>query len=261
MGESTRANNRGIPSTPRDGAPIELVGLAHRVALTLSRAFQAGHIRRDSFVLDGSRVTWVEWADLIRSNFESNFLSDSGFYKDTYGGGGDDKFRCNYPIALALSPGLTTQPDNARKSISLALDKLHSGLGLCTLSPDDVDYRASYYADDSDDPTTAKGANYHQGPSWLWPMGYLAQAAVHFNIDVDRIRLIMAEQEDFLVYSGLRFSNNEIKFKYVLNIDWLGLPELQNENGAHCPGSCPIQTWSHATMIEVMHLMSTLKKT
>ena len=203
MGESTRAKNRGIPSTPRDGAPVELVGLAHRAALTLSRAFQSGHIKRDSFLIGGKRVTWTEWADLIGSNFEARFLNESGFYNDTFGGGGDVKFRCNYPIALAISPELVAQPENARKSISLALDQLHMGLGLCTLSPDDVDYRASYFADDCDDPTVAKGANYHQGPSWLWPMGYLAQAAVHFNIDMARIRRIIAEQEDFLVHSGL----------------------------------------------------------
>ena len=49
MGESVRGSNHGVPSTPRDGAPIELVGLAHRVALVLSRAHQLGHIKESGF--------------------------------------------------------------------------------------------------------------------------------------------------------------------------------------------------------------------
>ena len=50
MGESVRGNNRGVPSTPRDGAPIELVGLAHRVALVLSRAYRLGHIKESGLI-------------------------------------------------------------------------------------------------------------------------------------------------------------------------------------------------------------------
>ena len=43
-------------------------------------------------------------------------------------------------------------------------------------------------------------------------------------------------------------------FSITIFLDWMGLPELQNENGSNCPGSCPIQTWSHATMIELLYL-------
>ena len=40
----------------------------------------------------------------------------------------------------------------------------------------------------------------------------------------------------------------------------MGLPELQNENGTNCPASCPIQTWSHATIIEILYLLKNQKK-
>jgi glycogen debranching enzyme len=38
--------------------------------------------------------------------------------------------------------------------------------------------------------------------------------------------------------------------------EWMGLPELQQGEAEHCPGSCPIQAWSHATLIEVAHRLS-----
>ena len=77
---------------------------------------------------------------MIKLNFDEKFYDENGFYRDTYGGGGDEKFRCNYPIALAISP---TLPDHEKavRSIQSALETLQSGMGLCTLSPNDPDYR------------------------------------------------------------------------------------------------------------------------
>ena len=62
--------------------------------------------------------------------------------------------------------------------------------------------RPNYFSDDNDDPKTAKGANYHQGPSWLWPLGYLLQAALHFGVDKSRVLELISKQEDFLRRSG-----------------------------------------------------------
>ena len=99
-----------------------------------------GHVSRDSFNLAGNKTSFSEWATLIQQNFDASFFDEAGFYRDTYGGGGDEKFRCNFPIALAISPSIAKK-ENAVKSLEEALTKLQSGLGLCTLSPDDVDYR------------------------------------------------------------------------------------------------------------------------
>ena len=106
----------------------------------LDLAHRNGHISRDSLLIAGKKTLFSEWATLIETNFDEKFYHKAGFYRDTYGGGGDEKFRCNYPITLAISPSIANK-ENAVKSLEAALTNLQSGLGLCTLSPEDADYR------------------------------------------------------------------------------------------------------------------------
>lgn len=131
---------------------------------------------------------------------------------------------------MAVAPALVS-PENAIVALSTVHEKLKSGLGLRTLSPEDDNYRPSYFSDDSLDPSTAKGANYHNGPSWVWPLGYFLRAGEKF---------------------GLNFGNKALAAHddHIFASPWMGLPELQNEDGADCPGSCPIQAWSTATLID-----------
>ena len=110
-------------------------------------------------------------------------------------------FSCNFPIALALSPSITTK-ERAVYSLQTAFENLQSGLGLRTLSPNDPHYRPNYFSDDSNDPSTAKGANYHQGPSWMWPIGYFLQAAYSYNETRPYCDQIIALQEDYINQSG-----------------------------------------------------------
>ena len=212
MGESKRAGNCGVPSTPRHGAPVELVGLAHSVATMLAKWSTEGKLSRASFVLGGETVTWSAWADRIKTNFERCFWNGE-YYNDTYGGD-DKRLRCNFPITLAVSPNLPSK-ENAKAALEVALEKLQSGLGMRTLSPDDPDYRPNYLSDDCDDPAIAKGANYHQGPSWMWPLGYFLRAALNFGLDKTTIISLISRQEDFLRKSGYCFYITE-EFCFIM---------------------------------------------
>jgi len=84
MGESTRAGNRGIPSTPRDGAPVEIVGLAYSVAEWLSDLSENKKIEKNGFKVEHEFWSWKKWSQKIKNNFESKFWSDDGYFKGKY---------------------------------------------------------------------------------------------------------------------------------------------------------------------------------
>jgi glycogen debranching enzyme len=184
MGESGLANNKSVPATPRDGAPIEIVGLLKSTLRWLTDLAKADKFP-DGVTFNDKVFTWKSWNDLVQSSFEkyfyipldlqedhhysikSNFVNRRGIYKDTFGsshGWTDYQLRPNICIAMAVAPELFSV-EKARKALSVIEQNLIGPLGMRTLDPTDWNYRPNYINSvDSSDYTTSKGFNYHQGP-------------------------------------------------------------------------------------------------
>lgn len=271
MGESTKAGTKGVPGTPRDGAPVEITGLLKSTLRWLSELSNSGKFpfKGVEATIDGTcrLVTYQEWSDLIQASFEQNYyvpldpsedaaynvnpaiINRRGIYKDVYGSGvgrewSDYQLRCNFPIAMVVAPELF-DVKHALEALHVADLALRAPLGMKTLDPADLQYRGNYdNSNDSDDPHIAKGLNYHQGPEWGWPLGYFLRAYLFFE------KASGAHLDDTIhrLLSALLPSR-----RHIQEDPWAGLPELTNENGAYCHDSCRTQAWSNSTLLDFLH--------
>ncbi|XP_036410213.1 glycogen debranching enzyme isoform X2 [Megalops cyprinoides] len=268
MGESEKAGNKGVPATPRDGSAVEIVGLCKSAVRWLMELYEEGLFPYSEVTVlrDGEEylVSYDDWNIQIQDNFEEMFyvshdpsdpnekhpelVHKRGIYKDSFGASSpwcDYQLRPNFAIAMVVAPEMFTI-ERAWEALEITEKKLLGPLGMKTLDPDDMVYCGVYdNALDNDNNNTAKGFNYHQGPEWLWPLGYFLRAKIHFA------KLLGRDTYESTVY----LVKNVLSQHYVHleRSSWKGLPELTNENGQHCPYSCESQAWSIATVLEVLH--------
>ncbi|XP_075221320.1 glycogen debranching enzyme isoform X2 [Lycorma delicatula] len=275
MGSSDIAGNRGRPATPRDGSAVELIGLSKATVRWLTALHQSGHYPYNGVTRtnkDGSKTTWTfaEWDARIQASFEENFwvpttldpnepknnlVHRRGIYKDSFGATqpwADYQLRCNFPIAIVVAPELFT-PTNGWQALKVVEECLLGPLGMRTLDPEDWAYNGFYNNDNNTaDAKVAHGFNYHQGPEWVWPMGFFLRARLILAKSVGGHSLLaktMAQTRSFLSHH----------FKHLEGSVWKGLPELTNKDGTFCPASCPTQAWSMGCILEVLEEMSNLE--
>ena len=185
------------------------------------------------------------WAATIRENFDRWFwvgdetgaeqelrpdlVNCTQIYKDSVGSERswpDYQLRPNYCITLALAADLTSPP-RAWAALQTVVRRLLGPLGVATLDSQDWAYRGQYNnSDQGSDPSTAHGANYHQGPEWVWPVGFLLRA-----LETAASRLGEAELQS--CHATLR-TTLSLLHAHLAASDWLGLPELTNAGGAEC---------------------------
>lgn len=270
MGESEKAGNKGVPGTSRDGAPVEITGLIYSTLRWMEKLSDAGKVKNNGVEItkNGTKTVtkYRDWANLIQSNFEKkyyvpldpeedskyevepNLVTRRGIYKDVYGtpserAHADYQLRPNFPIAMVVAPDLFDR-DHAHEALKTAKQALMGPLGMKTLDPKESDYRPNYdNSNDSHDWHVAKGRNYHQGPEWVWPVGYFLRAYLHFDLKDQKERGETIHE----IHSMLAAHR-----KHLIHDPWAGLPELTNENGNHCKDSCESQAWSTSTLLDAL---------
>ncbi|KAK6188701.1 hypothetical protein SNE40_004828 [Patella caerulea] len=271
MGSSVKASNKGKPATPRDGSAVEIVGLSMSTIRWLDEINAKGIYPYDGVTakIDGkeTKVTFREWANKIKSNFERNFwindepdaenepnpelINRRGMYKDSFFATqfwADFQLRPNFTVAMVVAPELFT-PERAWIALTTAQNNLLGPLGMKTLDPKDWGYIGDYdNANDSTDGRIACGFNYHQGPEWLWPIGYFLRAKLYFASKLEsKKKGIVKETIGFI---ETRLANHYLE---LMKSPWQSLPELTNSNGSYCRDSCRGQAWSVGCVLEVLY--------
>ena len=253
MGESEKAGNKGVPGTPRDGAPIELTGLLYSTLSWVSELHREGKYKWSNVkTSDGRNIAFDHWASKISQSFErcyyipsdaehdpkydlnASIINRRGIYKDLYRSGKeyeDYQLRANFPIAMTVAPALF-DPSHALQALEIADNSIRGPTGMATLDPSDFNYRPYYNnSEDSKDFATSKGRNYHQGPEWLWPTGFFLRAMLKFDL----MRRTTAEgRTEAFQQTTRRLAGCK---KAIEESPWAGLTELTNKNGEFCVDS------------------------
>lgn len=253
MGESEKAGSKGVPGTPRDGAAIEITGLAFSTLSWVAQLHSESKYKLSGVATAGGQsISFAGWASRIQQNFErcyyiptdsnedanydvnSAMVNRRGIYKDLYKSGKeyeDYQLRANFPIAMTVAPQLFT-PAKALHALEMADTILRGPTGMATLDPSDLNYRPYYNnSEDSTDFRTSKGRNYHQGPEWLWPTGFFLRALLKFDLMRRHTKEEMTEAFQQIT-RRLHGCN-----KAIQESPWAGLTELTNKNGEFCRDS------------------------
>lgn len=260
MGSSEKAGNKGHPATSRDGGDVEIIGLLESTLRWLNECSKNGTFTHDGVLVEATqqKVTWEDWSNLVCNNFETwfyipanpkqdkdyfideQFVNLRGIYKDTIGSAKeftDYQFRPNLVVAMTVAPELF-DPVHAVRCLNLVEERLVGKIGMKTLDPSDSKYRPYYRnSEDTTDYDTSCGFNYHNGPEWVWPVGYFFRASMRFK------RGVTPRMKQMLSF---------IK-KTQMNSWACGLPELTQKDGEDCGDGCQNQAWSVSSILDVLY--------
>ncbi|KRX09092.1 Six-hairpin glycosidase-like protein [Pseudocohnilembus persalinus] len=277
IGSSSKGNNKGIPASSRDGAPIELTAILWNCLNFVSELYNQDKYKYEGVIKKNKEeLSFEDWAEQIQDNFESNYCVPAfkaktlginntydkknknkikrrkyGFYKDTIQSSNDEQeyqLRPNACIAISIAPELFSNPLNkdVKKwtlqylaSVELYLIDQQS-LGVKTLEKDDKMYVGNYDLVDSNDGKAANGFNLYNGIEFVYLYGFYLKAMMNMNLDS--------------VYNNQRIMGYLTNHKqYIQQNAWQSFPDFTNENGQACKYACDSSPMSVAQIQEVCY--------
>ncbi len=160
----------GILPTPRHGKSVEVNAYWYN-ALRIMDAF-ASRLGKES-------KDYGKLAELVKKSFVAKFyMEDKGYLKDVLSNTkADEQLRCNQIWAISM-PFTMLSEEQERSIVDTVTRHLYTPCGLRTLSPEDPEYHGTYGG-----PQLERDMAYHQGTTWVFPMGayYLAYLKTRGN--------------------------------------------------------------------------------
>ena len=159
-----------ILPTPRHGKPVEINAYWYN-ALKIMETFCS--------ITGCDASAYAALAEQVKESFVKSFyMEDKGYLKDVLSGTkADEQLRCNQIWAVSM-PFTMLSPEQEKSVVETVRRHLYTPCGLRTLSPEDPEYRGHYGG-----PMLERDLAYHQGTTWVFPMGayYLAYLKTHDN--------------------------------------------------------------------------------
>ena len=216
----------GILPTPRHGKPVEINAYWYN-ALRIMDALASE--------LGMNPADYGKLAAKVKKSFvEQFYMEDKGYLKDVLSGTkADEQLRCNQIWAVSM-PFTMLTPEQERSIVETVYRHLHTPCGLRTLSPKDPEYQPFYGG-----PQLKRDLAYHQGTTWVFPMGAYYLAYLKVNGYTRKAALRVREQMEALVS--------------MLSEGCLGqLPEIYDGEFPAEGKGCFAQAWSVGEMLRVL---------
>ncbi len=157
-----------ILPTPRHGKPVEINAYWYSALRIMAEFAQ-------KLGKDGDAYNAL--AEQVKKSFIDAFwMADKQYLKDVISGTEvDEQLRCNQ-IWAVTQPFTMLSPDQERAVVDAVYAHLYTPCGLRTLSPEDAQYHPIYAG-----PMVERDMAYHQGTTWVFPLGayYLAYLKVN----------------------------------------------------------------------------------
>ena len=160
----------GILPTPRHGKPVEINAYWYNALCIMDYfAKETGRDAKDYKAL----------AEKVKESFvEKFYIEEKRYLRDVISGtAADEQLRCNQIWAVSM-PFTMLSAEMEAQIVAQVERYLYTPCGLRTLSPEDEEYHPYYGG-----PQVERDMAYHQGTTWVFPMGayYLAKLKVLGN--------------------------------------------------------------------------------
>ena len=215
----------GVLPTPRHGKPVEINAYWYN-ALKIMAKFAA--------LLGKEQADYAHLAEKVKKSFRQQFwMEEQGYLKDVLSGtNADRQLRCNQIWAVSMS--FTMLESVQEQAVVDAVEQhLLTPRGLRTLSPEDPEYHGFYGGKQFD-----RDMAYHQGTTWVFPMGAWCRAFLKVNGNTpkaaDALLDKLSQMEDMLTEGCLG-----------------QLPEIYDGDNPYEGKGCYAQAWSVGEILRV----------